>query len=230
MRNKNSIAGLIVWLIVFGVYNLLIFMLVETRTNVFWLSYGFSVFAFVFAASSIYKAFKNPGAKVVFLGIPLASLSSFYLGAELFASAMFIIFQGVGVKPALIVQVLLLAVFAIITIVAIRSRDYVETISDNVAGSVFAIRSLQADIELVANRSPDPVLKKKATDLAEAIRYSDPMSSGTVAAIEAKIQSKTTELGQKNGAGDVASAVSLVDELSDLIVERNKKILISKRQ
>jgi len=221
--------SLVIFAIIFGVYNLLIFMLVETRTDVFWISYTFAVIAFVIFAVAAYLAFKKPGMAAAFLGIPLASIASFYLIAELFVSLMFYIFQGAGFKAALLVQVVLLAIFVVVMIFAMMGRNAVEAVTDRVSQNVFVIRSLQGDLEMIAESTPDAGLKAKANALAEAIRYSDPMSNVAVADVEGKILTKLEMLKQLNASGDTVAASTVVDEINLLFVERNKKLRLSKQ-
>ena len=62
-------------------------------------------------------------------------------------------------------------------------------------------------------------------DLAEAIRYSDPMRSPQLAAIENKIEAKVSVLSE---TVDADSVKFLCAELQQLLAERNRKCKILK--
>ena len=57
----------------------------------------------------------------------------------------------------------------------------IERVEANVQKKVFYIRELQAAIELLADNESDAAVKTALAQLAERIRYSDPMSSEQLA-------------------------------------------------
>jgi hypothetical protein len=71
-------------------------------------------------------------------------------------------------------------------------------------------------------------MKKTLKELAEAIRYSDPMSSPQLAAIENKIEAKAAALGEAVEKTDGDSIKTLCNELQQLFAERNRKCKILK--
>ena len=87
---------------------------------------------------------------------------------------------------------------------------------------VFYIRELQADIELLADNESDATVKTALTQLAEKIRFSDPMSNEQLADLENKISIKAAELKT------TTSKLEIITELNSLLDERNKKCKILK--
>jgi hypothetical protein len=85
------------------------------------------------------------------------------------------------------------------------------------------IKSLQAGVEEIYARASDEHLKKSLKDLADTIRYSDPLSAPQLSAIEDEIAAKVTMLGERAASGDTAKAAELCDELQRLMAERNMK-------
>jgi hypothetical protein len=93
---------------------------------------------------------------------------------------------------------------------------------------VFFIKSLQVDVEgLAARASVD--MKKPLKDLAETIRYSDPMSSPQLAAIENKIEARAALLAEAVDNNDGDAIKALCGELQQLFAERNRKCKILKQ-
>ena len=87
---------------------------------------------------------------------------------------------------------------------------------------VFYIRELQADIKLLADNETNADVKKALTQLAEKIRFSDPMSNEQLVELEGKISAKILELKT------AANKVEVIAELNSLLDERNKKCKILK--
>ena len=88
---------------------------------------------------------------------------------------------------------------------------------DVVGKKVFYIRELQADIELLADNESDHDIKTALTQLAEKIRFSDPISNEQLTDLERQISNKVAELKT------ATSKMESIRELNLLLNERNKK-------
>lgn len=77
-------------------------------------------------------------------------------------------------------------------------------------------------MELLADAEADKNVKRALQQLAEKIRFSDPMSSEELEELEAQISAKAAELK----AAD--QKLPIINELNSLLVERNKKCKILK--
>ena len=227
-KTKNTVAFGLIYVILLGVFNLLVFTISKSRNDVFWLSYGFMTLAFVVQIVSMFLSFKSADVETAFFGIPLASFSVFYLGAELVIGALFMIFQMASLTLALVIQVLVLAVFSIIAIISLLSRDTVQQISDNVKEHVSNLKSVLVDIEMLMDGCTDPELKASLRKLSETVKYSDPISNEAVADVEQRIMRKISELRINIDDNQIADAKQSCADLERLYVERNKKLAISK--
>lgn len=227
-KTKNTVAFGLIYVILLGVFNLLVFTISKSRNDVFWLSYGFMTLAFVVQIVSMFLSFKSADVETAFFGIPLASFSVFYLGAELVIGALFMIFQMASLTLALVIQVLVLAVFLIIAIISLLSRDTVQQISDNVKEHVSNLKSVLVDIEMLMDGCTDPELKASLRKLSETDKYSDPISNEAVADVEQRIMRKISKLRINIDDNQIADAKQSCADLERLYVERNKKLAISK--
>ena len=225
---KNTVGIGLIYAILLGVFNLLTFTIFKTRTDVFWLSYGFMTFAFVVQIVSMFVAFVPTDVETAFFGIPLASFSVFYLCAELVIGAVFMIFQQVSFTLALIIQILLLAAFLIIAIISVLSANTVQATSDKVKENVFNLKSVLVDIEMMRDSCTDPELKVALRKLSETVKYSDPMSNEAIASVEQRITRKVSELQICLDDNQIDDAKQACADLERLYVERNKKLAISK--
>lgn len=229
MSKKKSIGALLaLWAIVFAVYNLFVFLFVVPWSPVFWISYGFMALAFVLQLVGMYLSFKEMSVKAIFFGIPLAQFTLFYFFAELFMSIVFMIFQNVIWTIPLFLQILLLAVYGVVAIVSVFTRDTAVAVKDQIRESATAMKLNAVDIELLCDAATDPELKTQLRRLAEAVRYSDPVSNDLVADVDGRIRQETLALQILCEDGNVAEALAVCGKLQRLYVERNKKLLASK--
>ena len=111
--------------------------------------------------------------------------------------------------------------------IAVCDSCGMEHSKDRMQEKVFYIKSLQADVEGLLDRTSDD-MKKLLKDLAETIRYSDPMSSPQLAAIENKIEAKAAGLTEAVDRADGNAIKALCDELQQLFAERNRKCKVLK--
>lgn len=227
-KTKNTVAFGLIYVILLGVFNLLVFTISKSRNDVFWLSYGFMTLAFVVQIVSMFMSFKSADVETAFFGIPLASFSVFYLCAELVIGALFMIFQMASFTLALVIQVIVLAGFLIIAIISLLARDTVQQISDNVKEHVSNLKSVLVDIEMLMDGCTDPELKADLRKLSETVKYSDPISNEAVADVEQRIMRKISELRINIDDNQIADAKQSCADLERLYVERNKKLAISK--
>ena len=230
MNNKKA-SGLSLGIvgIVFLIYNLFVWILLKPQTTAFWISYAFILIAFAALILSMYLAAKTLDVETVFFGIPLMQFALFYFIAELFASVVFMLFQNhLGYKIPLLVQVVLLAIFAIFAILSVASRDATKAVKEDYKQKTTDIKSLGVDVEMLANEAADPNLKRSLKRLAENIRFSDPMTNDAVADVEMRFYQMVNELRISCEDGDTAAAADLCAKLDRAVVERNKKLLVTK--
>lgn len=227
-KTKNTVAIGLIYVILLGVFNLLVFTIFKTYSDVFWISYILMTVAFAVQIVSMILSFKTADVETVFFGIPLASFSIFYLCAELVIGALFMIFQQAGFTLALVVQLVVLAAFVIIAIISLLARDAVQEISGNIKEKVADLRSVLIDVEMMRDGCSDPAVKEKLYKLLETIRYSDPMSNEAVAGVEQRIRQKASELRVYLENHQFAEAAQACGALELLYVERNKKLAMSK--
>lgn len=227
-KNKNLVLTGAIYAILFLLYNLIVFVIFGVRTNVFWVSYVFMVIAFVIQMASLRLSFKNNDVETIFFGIPLVSLSVYYILAELFCSLVFMIFQGAGLKAAITIQLLLLGAYLVVAIIALMSRDAVQEVSGHIKEKVTFHKSILTDVEILKDRCEDPELKANLGKLVETVRYSDPMTNASVEDVEFRIMQKMSELRVYCDHKEIDDARQACSELELLFIERNKKLYISK--
>lgn len=220
---KNSTRGYAIVGILFAVVSVVAFAVPVRKTAAFWLVYAFTAAAFA-AQIVIWK--KTLGReelmKSKFLGFPVLHISIVYLLVQLVTFAVFLFMPTLPVWSAVVVCVVVAGFFAVCMIAAETGRAEIERVEDKTRKKVFYIRSLQVEVEVMAERENDRMVKAELVRLAEKIRFSDPMSDESLAGLEEQIAARISEL---ETAEDKAA---LIQEIDLLLGERNRKCKMRK--
>ena len=222
MMMKNKKTAYLILAIAFVVFNVIALVIPVERTASFWITYAFTNIAFVIQPVIWPVSFKNADTlKAKFLGIPIIHIGIVYLILQLVAFAVICI-TPVESWLSVVIGIVLLGFTLIGVVAASFSKKVISDTDAKVKGKVTYIKALQAEMGLIADAEKDPVIKTELQKLAEAIRYSDPMSDHSLADIEKAIYEKVSEL---KSAGD---KTQLISAISNLIAERNKKCKLLK--
>lgn len=220
---KNSTKGYVLLGILFALVSIIAFAVPTAKTATFWIAYVFTAAAFA-AQIGIWKTAlgKAETLKSKFLGFPVVHIGIVYAIVQTVAFEVFMFVPTLPTWSAIVVCSIIVGVSAVCMISADAGRNEIERVEAKVQNKVFYIRELQADIELLADNESDATVKTALTQLAEKIRFSDPLSSEQIADLENKISIKAAELKT------AASKVEIITELNSLLDERNKKCKILK--
>ena len=220
---KNSTKGYVILGILFVLISIIAFAVPTVKTATFWIAYVFTAAAFA-AQIGIWKtALSKEGTlKSKFLGFPLVHIGIVYAVIQVIAFAVFMFVPTLPTWSAIVVCSIIAGVSAVCMISADAGRNEIERVEAKVQKKVFYIRELQADIELLADNETNADVKTALTQLAEKIRFSDPMSNEQLADLEDKISTKIEELKT------TSSQLEIITELNSLLDERNKKCKILK--
>ena len=223
MMKKNSTKGYVILGILFALVSIIAFAAPTSKTATFWIAYVFTSAAFA-AQIVIWKTAlgKDETLKSKFLGFPVVHIGIVYAVIQVIAFAVFMFVPTLPAWSAIVVCSVIAGISAVCMISADAGRDEIERVEAKVQKKVFYIRELQADIELLADSKTNADVKTALTQLAEKIRFSDPMSNEQLADLENKISIKAAELKT------TTSKLEIITELNSLLDERNKKCKILK--
>ena len=216
---KNNSKGYLILGILFILVSVIAFAVPTAKTTAFWISYAFTVLAFA-AQLIIWKVAlgRSESLKSKFLGFPVVHIGIVYLVVQIIAFIVFLSIPTLPIWSAVVVCAVVAGVSAVCMIAADVGRSEIERVSAKVQEKASFIKHLRTEIELLADAETDAATKSALTQLAEKIRYSDPMSGEQIVDIENRIVAKIAEL---KSATDKAK---IIDELNLLLDERNKKI------
>ena len=215
---KNSTKGYVILGILFALVSIIAFAVPTAKTATFWIAYAFTAVAFA-AQIGIWKAAlgKEDTLKSKFLGFPVVHIGIVYAIIQTVAFAVFIFVSRLPTWSAIVACSVIAGISAVCMISADAGRNEIERVEAKVQKKVVYIRELQADIELLADNETNADVKTALTQLAEKIRFSDPMSNEQLADLEDKISTKIEELKT------TSSQLEIITELNSLLDERNKK-------
>ncbi len=214
---KNSTKGYVILGILFALISIIAFAVPTVKTATFWIAYVFTAAAFAAQIIIWRTALGKETLKSKFLGFPVVHIGIVYTVIQVIAFAVFMFVPTLPTWSAIVVCSVIAGISAVCMISADAGRNEIERVEAKVQKKVFYIRELQADIELLADNETNADVKKALTQLAEKIRFSDPMNNEQLADLEDKISTKIEELKT------TSSQLEIITELNSLLDERNKK-------
>lgn len=227
--SKNKLRFYIVLAILFVVLSVIAFVLPFQKTLTFWLSYAFAAIAIAVQIYAYPKAFDGSSVKSKFYGFPLARVSTIYLIAQLVLSLIFMVAsKWVPAWIPVVLFALLLGAAAIGFIAAEGVRDEVERQDVVHKANVTTMRTLQSKAVFVASQCEDAETKKALDTFAEALRFSDPVSSDALTDIEENLTGLVEELGNAVLDKDFEAARTLCAKASTLLADRNRMCKLNK--
>jgi len=226
-RKSGTLVGAI-GLILFIVYNLLVFLLFDDFNNVFWTSYAFAVVAFILCVFCFYYSLKDITIQTAFFGIPLMSFSLYYLIVEMVVSIIFMaVKESVNIKLAFFIQFLILAIFLIIAIISILAKDASMATNDKIKQDVRYVQTFRVSLEGYAERCQDPSVRRALEALAETARYSDQRSNPNTISVEQRIQNYVSSIDLALSNNDYQAVLNFCNEASMAFAERDRLLRIS---
>ena len=219
---KNSTKGYVILGILFALISIIAFAVPTTKTATFWIAYVFTAAAFAAQIIIWNKALGKEELKSKFLGFPVVHIGIVYAIIQVVAFAIFLFVPTLPAWSAIVVCSVIAGVSAVCMISVDAGRNEIERVEAKVKQKVFYIKSLQVDVELLANNEPDSVIKTALLKLAEKIRFSDPMSYSELEVVEKELADKIYALKTS------ADKLTAIAEIDALLVERNAKIKILK--
>ena len=225
---KNFKFYFILWLILLAAFNAGIFLVrpvipgyVLNDGAGFWTAWAFIMAAFAGNLICAYFAFKRQNLKKMFYNLPLITFSYAGLIVMLVLGGALMLIPGCPAWIAAVVCLIAAAVTAAAVVRADWAGKAAGAVEENVKAQTQLIKLLTVNAETLLAKAKTPDEKAAAKKVYEALRYSDPVSSEALSAIEAELTEKfkAFENAVNAGQGAAEAAQSLLETLS----ERNGK-------
>lgn len=224
----------ICWAIVLVVFNVITFVVTNETVGLasvgssFWVGYAFITIAFIGNLICSLLFFKEENKGKVFLNVPIINLAYSALIVSLIVGAVAMAVPQIPYWIGVIVDVLVLAFYAIAIVKASAAANIVHDVEQKVKTQTFFVKSLTVDADSLMARANNDEVKAETKKVYEAIRYSDPMSNNALASIENQIQNEFNAFADAVKNNDIDLAKSSANELVILINDRNKKCKLLK--
>ena len=127
MKN-NKLLGVVLWFLALAAVHLIVFLAARELTAALWISYGFTMFAFVSQLVLWLVVWKKPmDGRHQFLHTPVLSYSLRYLIAQTVLCLIFA-FVRVSVKTAVLVNGLVLIAFFALMVLSLIGKNHIERV------------------------------------------------------------------------------------------------------
>ena len=194
----------------------------------FWVSYGFSFLPFIAAAICIPLADTANGKNWLF-GYPVMRYSGIYLAASIAFCILFMLLDPiVGWVLPFVVQIILLGADVILILGCMQVKEVVEQTHQQVERKTAYMLSLRATADGLAAKCAHPAAKAACVKLAEAVRFSDPVSNDQVAPYEQVVAQALVDVDTALNAGEMDKIISLCALAEQKLAERNRICKLTK--
>ncbi len=193
-------------------------------------AYIFGVIAILTGWYTIRLTFKRGNdAKSQFYGFPILRVGAIYVSVQLTASILSIIFADylpVGILAPVFVVLFCVAAAGLATTAA--TRDEIQRQDVELKKKVSKMRELQSLGNTMLRHCEDAELRKELQKFSDALRYSDPVSSDALEAIEYDLTACMQDLQTAVVDADNAAAMQLCKRAQNLLTERNRLCKLNK--
>lgn len=220
---KNFKFYAVSWALLFAIFNVLAFAVGFKNNASFWTAYIASVIAMLLQLVCAKISFKPEKLDRLFLNIPVISITFTGMVASMIIGAVCMVIPSVPVVAVIVIEYLILAFTGISVLKANAAAEIVNEVGEKVKEKAQFIKLTTADAQNLMNSAKSESVKSACKKVYEALRYSDPMSSGALAREEAEIADKMAELSSAVASDNADSAESISNEITALVKARNNK-------
>ena len=231
--NRNMTRFYILLGIVFVGFSVAAFVFPFQKSSIFWIAYCFGLLSIGVQGYIIPHAFRQGSSvKSKFYGFPIARVGAVYLAVQLPLSLVFMVLakseSGWVRRIEIVLCVLLFGAAAAGILSTDAIREEVERQDTALKKDVTRMRALQSRAFSLRDQCEDQAAKKSLEKLAEALRYSDPVSSEATVALENDLTSYTDELQNALTEGDYTNVSILCMKAMPVLAQRNQLCKSSK--
>lgn len=216
---KSQGISLFAAIVLFGMFNVVVFLAPIAHSAVFWLGYFFALYALVTMMSTLVLYFGKSIKEEKFLSLPAVKFAWTYFVLQIALSVWQVVGFPLSYMPVLIIDSVLGALCTIVILSLYTAAGKIDKAEQFTAEKVIFIKQLKLTLEQI--ETDDAALAKKIKELAEDVRFSDPMSHSILAHIEGSLLGVVEELSDNVTNKD--EAFKLCDKAAALLKKRNEQ-------
>lgn len=209
-------------------YSGLLFLIKPALDVSAWILYGFTIAAFLLLMVQL--AFGSGGVKSYpMLDHVSSAVTGLYVAVQVIVGGIVLMFfDGLPLTLVVFGEALVLGAYLLYVFLFSAVSSHVEAQDAAVDVKLSNIRSVVAQLEMLAAAQSDAAMKKKLSDAAKELRFQDVMTPPELASMDVHIKLCVDELrvALENGFGD---ADELLVKLNKILVERKQKSRALKR-
>lgn len=243
-KNGINLIALILF-ITYSIVSILLFkdFLFNKETLISWTGYIFTVIAFI-VTIVINKELSDENelfdvnTKSIFNKLPLFIINYVYLTLQILFSLIAIPLILVNLEVVIAIEVIILATFLIITILLLKSKEYIENVDEDTEDQISFIKGLEKEIAILTIKINDKNviddnssdndnkennldnLIKELEELKELTRYSNPMSNDKTREIEEDILKNLSKMKVELKNNEYVQVMNLINSMKDSLSER----------
>ncbi len=187
-----------------------------------WISYAFIHFAYLMVLVTPFLIRKSSSAAI--FGFSLYSISSTYFLVELVVGIVFIFLKQDSYKLALIVQVIIAGIYAVMLISHLIANESTADSVERHEQEVAYIKDAASRVKLLVGKIPDKKSNREIEKLYDLLHSSPSKSNSTVHSLEVTIVNLIEELESAISYENKDEAVKLAAEITKTVEERNRRL------
>ncbi len=187
-----------------------------------WISYAFIHFAYLMVLVTPFLIRKSSSAAI--LGFSLYSISSSYFLVELVVGIVFIFLKQDSCKLALIVQVIIAGIYAVMLISHLIANESTAESVERHEQEVEYIKDVASRVKLLVGKLPDKKSNREIEKLYDLLHSSPSKSNNLVHSLEVSIVNRIEQLESAVSFEKKDEAMKLVTEINKTVKERNRQL------
>lgn len=204
-------------------FNVIAFILADELTKQFWSGYVFVTLSWLFLVmiSVRFAAQKDFSGYSMFLAAPQILIAMICFLFQMIVGIAVMAIPDFSLIASIVIQVVLLTIFLIVEFGVLAYKGVATRAPQKTQAKVAFKKDLGVDIENAINRCKNSELKQKLDAISEDLKYSDPVSSEATAIYEDRIFELFSQVKSHLYEEEKSTALSLCDEIIQLINQRN---------
>ena len=225
MKNRSLLISALATVLI--LFNVIAFVMPFNHTAAFWIGYGFTMLTIVltFIGSGMIL---GRGAEKTFMGFSIAVILWGFFILQTIVGLILMAASSLSYRTAILICAIPLLLTCIAVIASVGGNQHIEKVTEHRKEKHLYMQRLLNDVEALEEKTNDAGLRKNLRELSDVIRYSDPVSSDRLAVLERKIECNAAELEALIANGDVQASIEKYSEITDRLLERNKKCKLMK--
>lgn len=220
---KNKTRFILVIVIALVVFNIIAFVVPFVKSDTFYTAYIFGMLSIILQAVIVKIAFKDADtAKSRFYGFPVVQIGGVYLVIQLILS---IITMALSVYIPIWIPFILFTVILGVSSVGCISADatreeIIQQEKEDTENTIY-MRNMQSKVNMLVYQCNNGDIRTEIENLAESIKYSDPVSNDGLGGIESELSLQIENL-QKAVYDNNNKAIEICKRAEDILLERNR--------